>query len=244
MLTPADFQVFCLLYGNYPKLHSRLLSSFEIALPRDVPVGLWCNQISEPSEELVARFLLGNADARSAVLSPDNKPKYKVMSDLFSAIKQPECTKKWVIWFDDDSYIKSPDWWPKLTAYLASKEEENVCYVGQCWWVDYRPGQLDFVKGMPWYTGKSFDMKKGKETVDFATGGYWLLRTDVLKKLDWPPVKYGLSHNGGDTLLGEAIRQQGLPFHKYEYGVAINPAKRRGNHEAPAGCTDKTFRRG
>jgi hypothetical protein len=77
--------------------------------------------------------------------------------------------------------------------------------------------------------------------ITFATGGYWWLRTDVIRQLDWPDER--LSHNGGDTLLGEAIRQQGWPFHKNNYGVKVNAAPRRGLHEAPAGSSNPNERR-
>ena len=238
-MTNRDFQVFCLLYGDFLPLHTRLLSSLEMFLPKDVDVRLWCNQICPASRIVVDRFIKTSPDTRSAYLCNDNRPKYKAMSELFEPIKKAESTKKWVMWFDDDSYVVIADWWNRTREYLASKEKENVCYVGKCFFMDYKRGQPEFIKTLPWYTGLPLKTKGKTSIVHFATGGYWLLRTDVIRRLDWPPVKYGLSHNGGDTLLGEAIRQQGLPRHSFNYGVAINKAKRRGYNEARVGCLDK-----
>ena len=79
-----------------------------------------------------------------------------------------------------------------------------------------------------------------KPGVSFMTGGYVWLRTDIMRQLDWPDER--LNHNGGDTLLGEAIRQQGLPRHHFDYGVAVNKAKRRGLSERPAGSKQNVRR--
>jgi hypothetical protein len=61
-----------------------------------------------------------------------------------------------------------------------------------------------------------------------------------MKQLDWPDPR--LNHNGGDTLLGEAIRQQQLPRHAFHYGVKINKYKRRGFREKPAGSISNVRR--
>ena len=132
-------------------------------------------------------------------------------------------------------------------ADLTEKKSENIAYVGQPWFVHNLPGQLEFIQQASWYKGLPPQMcptkKKGvmRPGIWFAQGAYWLLRTDVLRLLHWPDPR--LKHNGGDTLLGEAVRQQGLPFHRRHYGVVINNAPRRGYHEAPAGVRDKSVRR-
>ena len=56
-----------------------------------------------------------------------------------------------------------------------------------------------------------------------------------------------LKHRGGDVLLGELIRSQGLKLANYKKGVAINAddngkesaSKRRGYDEQPIGVTMK-----
>jgi hypothetical protein len=67
----------------------------------------------------------------------------------------------------------------------------------------------------PWYTGKAVPAKPS-----FVTGGWWLAKTEFLSLWDYPfPELY---HNGGDTILGEVCRQQGLALGKFKKGVLIN----------------------
>ena len=237
--------VYCLLYGNHFKLHKRLIESLRTNLPKGLAdLIIWCNTVGEETKVYLRTLKFSG----STIFSDENMPKYKVMGMLFRGeyekVKAP--TTPWVIWFDDDSHIKSADWWKKTLAFIRRKKSENICYLGQPWYVHYLPGQWRFVESSRWFRDippKKFPTKSrtNKPGVRFAQGSYWWLRTDILRKLNWPDWR--LNHNGGDTLLGEAIRQQGLPFHEFQYGVKINDGKRRGLSEAPAGATNRKKRR-
>lgn len=241
-MMPPDVQVHVLMYGDFPELHSRLINSLREGLPVDMPAYFWCNELSPRCNDIVQ----GNANRRPSTWrvfnSFQNVPKYKAMRTMFASFKKPDDKFKWSVWFDDDSYLTDPkNWWPRTKAFIETREKENICYVGQPWYVHYVPGQIDFVKASAWYSGKPLQEVKGKPAVHFAQGAYWWLRADVIRMLDWPDVR--LNHNGGDTLLGEAIYQKGLPFHKCDLCVGINKSARRGFHESPAGAQDKDFRR-
>ena len=127
-----------------------------------------------------------------------------------------------------------------MVRYIEDRTKENICYVGQPWFVHHLPGQWEFMQRATWFKGRPSELILGKPGVNFATGSYWWLRADVQTSIDWPDVRLG--HNGGDTLLGEAIYQNGLPFHKCDYGVKVNAGKRRGYSETPAGATVDTRR--
>ena len=161
------------------------------------------------------------------------------MRKLFNLIAT-NADREWVVWFDDDSHIKKPDWLQQTLNYIASKRSENICYVGQKWCVTHLPGQEAWFRQAKWYKGLPSDLIHKRPGVWFATGSYWWLRTDVLRLLDWPDERLG--RNGGDTALGEAVRQQGLPFHHFDYGVKVNDSKRRGVSERPAGSLIDTRR--
>lgn len=232
--------VVTLLYGGHTQLHHRLLDSFK-HIPASTRIIIIGNALVQASEKLALDFRSARNASSPHVqteLYPDNKPKYVRMRSVFQDLYQFDCD--WLVWFDDDSWIDKPDWFQRTTDYINAVKHENVCYIGQPWYVHHLPGQWEFIQQSSWYTGKLPELIKERPGITFAQGAYWWLRGDVAKKLNWPDVR--LSHNGGDTLLGEAIRQQGLPFHKFHYGVRVNDAPRRGTSERPAGSTIDTRR--
>lgn len=238
--------IYCLLYGNYLGLQQRLLLSLKKHAPADdVEIVIWGNELTPVCREQVEmRFPPGTA---KTVFSAQNVPKYKAMRQMFHDPAfgvMPQTP--WIVWFDDDSWVEKDDWWPRTKEAIEARERENICYMGQQWYVHHLPGQEQFIKEASWYRGRPWEMcptrspRVKKPGITFAQGAYWWLRTDVMKQLDWPDPR--LNHNGGDTLLGEAVRQQGLPFHKFHYGVKLNDSRRRGFHEKPAGSSVNTRR--
>jgi hypothetical protein len=238
--------IYCLLYGNYLGLQQRLLLSLKKHAPKDeVDIVIWGNELAPVCREQVEMtFPTGTA---KAVFASQNTPKYKAMHQMFHDPDfgvMPETP--WIVWFDDDSHVVKKDWWKKTRGFIRHRERENVCYFGQPWFVHHLPGQWDFIKQAEWFKGlppaKVPTKTRAKRPgITFAQGSYWWLRTDVMRQLGWPDPR--LNHNGGNTLLAEAIRQQGLPRHEFHYGVKLNDAKRRGFHEAPAGSKNKRVRR-
>lgn len=235
--------IYVLCYGDYAELHRRVMNSLSEFLPRhgnlvdenECRVVVWCNQVS--SDGLLAIRSAANSIGHCKVIQHHgNMPKYQVMRTLWRT-EDTRPKSKWVLWLDDDTYITKPDWWAKTRAFLGSTPD--ACYVGQRWYVHHLEGQWDFIKAAKWFKGAEPEMlptrKKGvkKPGIWFMTGGYVWLKTDLIDRLDWPDER--LVHNGGDTLLGEAVRQQGLPRHRFDYGVAVNKAKRRGRSDRPAG---------
>ena len=60
----------------------------------------------------------------------------------------------------------------------------------------------------------------------FATGGWWVVRREILTRWDWPWAV--LKHNGGDCTLGELFYQQNLRLKNFHDEVAINADERQG----------------
>lgn len=235
--------VYALFYGKFIGLHQRLIDSLAAYLPpEEVRLVCWANTVRRETLDML-RGLQKKFPNMKIIDSKENVPKYKVMRRLYHEEEPPQTP--WILWFDDDTYITHADWWQKTKAFIQSTPD--ACYVGQRWYVHHYEGQWEFIKQSDWFLGRSPDMLPTKTKgvnrpgVKFLTGGYVWLRTDIMKKLDWPDKR--LSHNGGDTLLGEAIRQHGLKWHHYHYGVAVNKARRRGISEAPAGAKNKKVRR-
>lgn len=220
--------VFALLYGDHFDLHERLLTKLKSTLPPEVTALLWCNQVCTQTK----RLILTLGDQFHAFYSDENNvPKYKAMRQMFSLAQDAKLDYNWVVWFDDDTQITKSDWFSKTVEFLTRNQDAS--YLGQQWFVHHLPGQKEFIESGSWFKGKPFELIKGKPGVRFAQGSYWWLRVDALHKINWPDGR--LSHNGGDTLLGEALRQNGYPLTAFWYGVKPNDAKRRGLSEAPAG---------
>ena len=234
--------VYVLFYGKYFELHKRIIDSLRHNLPKDdVRLVCWANTVC--NETIGMLYGLRHEYPNANLIDSDkNVPKYAVMRKLYHGETAPETP--WILWLDDDTYITKPDWWEKTKYFL--KTTRDACYVGQRWYVHHLEGQWDFIKAAKWFRKKEPEMlptkRRGvtKPGIWFMTGGYVWLRTDVMQMLEWPDER--LNHNGGDTLLGEAIRQQGLPRHHFDYGVAVNKAKRRGMHEKPAGSEQNARR--
>ncbi len=238
-MTQDQTLICVLMYGGYHALHQRLIKSLLTTLQPNMTVWVWLNQVCQPTYDELSKHSSKFVIKR---VSTENVPKYLVMRQLFAEIAPEQF--KWVLWLDDDTHFTQPDALAAAEYFLSHKKlSENACYVGEKWYVSYLSGQAEFIKQSPWYKGRPFELvgKNKVPGVNFITGGYLWLRTDVLKQLDWPDKR--LVHNGGDVLLAEAIRQQDLPCHHFKYGVKVNDAKRRGRSDAPAGCTNQKERR-
>lgn len=221
--------IYLLLYGEYPQLHRRVLDSLTPFEP--IRLTVWCNQVCAETR----RYL--EQRPYRLYFSDENIPKYSAMRQMLSQkIDEP-----WIVWFDDDAHVVLPDWLTIMQRLITESASQNVCYIGKQEWAPMLPGQWDFIRSAKWFAGKEPYRLNGQPGFKFAQGSYWWLRTDVLHLLDWPDPR--LNHNGGDTMLGEAIRQAGLPLHACRYGVQVNDAPRRGLSEAPAGCSNPMVRR-
>jgi hypothetical protein len=163
-----------------------------------------------------------------------NIHKYPMMRKMFERVGTP-----WVVWFDDDSYVITPGWLTKLFQ-LAVRLKQPIGVFGKKYSFDLHEGQLEWIQDAPWFTGQppliAFDSRR--LIASFITGGFQLIRTAVIRKLDWPDPR--LDHNGGDVMFGEACRQNGIlcwDTLPEQYGIVISGAERRGFVQRPVGIT-------
>ena len=239
-----------LLYGKYPRLHRECLQSVVNSIPADIPIRVGLNNVCDlmlkwleegrlspqllvPGTLKAGNLKRGIEQGRITYYSSGNQniKKYPMMRRMFW---EDKLQSDWVIWVDDDVHIDEGSEWWQLFTEMADDPETN--YMGEPWLWEWRGNQQEFIKTRPWYKGLPPQSLKGKPGVSFHTGGFVMARTKLLKKLDWPDQK--LVHNGGDTLLSEAVRQNGghiTSFPTKMYGVHVNSAKRRGYSEPPLG---------
>lgn len=243
----ARFSVCVLLYGDYPKLADRCLSTLGVALfngkqyVEDVRIGL--NVVGDATRKIAEQWadrMWDKQRLRTIFYIPDRQVgKYPLMRRMFYDESNP--LAEIVMWFDDDTYFASypPEWWPDIRAKL-----EGNHMVGQCRWAMPMQGnQWEWIKTQPWYNPAVGLPSRihGRHAFRFCQGAWWVIRRAVLHDLNWPVPE--LHHNGGDSMLGEALRHQGLEMAPYDQGLRINAdakgehsgAKRRGISEPVVG---------
>lgn len=238
-----QFTVCCLFYGNYPNLAERTLGSLcREAWLDNIEVRVGCNQISLATTE-VLRSYTGDWGGKPLLRSdrtwfcPTNLLKYPMMRRIFydRPIETP-----YVMWFDDDSWIRqdAPDNWFDQIARTMEDPAEPADMLGHIWTMKLGGNQFRWYQDQPWYGGKTITKH---HKVEFATGGWWVIRTQILQKWNWPVPE--IIHRGGDVALGELCRQQGYNLQNYNNGVCINAddsgrpstMERRGHDEFPVG---------
>jgi hypothetical protein len=201
------FTVCALLYGDYPNLAKRCLDPLlHLASIGDVELRVGMNEVSKVTSDFV-RYNLWQPKIFEA--SPQIF-KYPMMRKMFH--DEPVVTD-YIMWFDDDSYIKVKDCASWLEA--VTTEMSDCDMLGSVYTILYGTDQKEWCKTQPWYKGKPISDKPR-----FATGGWWCIKTEVVNRLNWPITQ--LKHCGGDVALGVALNQNDLKLKHYNQGVAIN----------------------
>lgn len=231
------FTVCALFYGDYPQLAHRLLSSLyrPVWLP-DVEFRFGLNNVGEETRVAVHDFVRKVAPHTVTHITIGHEPytKYPTMRRMFYG-GEP-LTTPYLMWFDDDSWIDTaaPDTWFQLVARAMGTSD----MLGAIYWQATRASRKEFIQRQPWYAGRLIGHR-----IHFATGGWWTIHTDILKRHDWPIRE--LNHRGGDVLLGALCYQQGYRLQRFNGGVHINAddsgicstSPRRGFDEKPLGIS-------
>ena len=250
-----DTTVCVLFYGDHPDLARRVLTPLRALFREGVEFRVGCNEVSDRTLGVLAEFFgcdrMLSATGTTKFHFGDeldhtfyaHRPqifKYPLMRRLFwddDGVALPLHTK-YVMWFDDDSYLttnRPVDWLEEVEQFM-----KNCDLAGDLWFP--KPGlsmnQCAWAASRPWANGKQ--VRTGHKP-RFATGGWWIARTEMLREYDWPDPD--ISHNGGDVMLGLLMELNGRRLAKFNHGVAINAdaegrnsrAKRRGYSGPPVG---------
>lgn len=226
------YSVNVLLYGDHAALASRCLSSLLPALSpkyvHTVRVGL--NYVSDTVDKIAQIFARGvaSADMRCLLFREKynaNVFKYPLMrrmlygppqgDDLAYPLDERETR---VMWFDDDTYLttdKPREWFSdvELAWRAAGTKLMGGIYQPGYRWNDHERAAIT---AQPWCRNVAVLATKPS----FVTGGWWVADLEFLRKWGYPFPE--LQHNGGDVLLGEVCRQQGVRLATFRKGVAIN----------------------
>lgn len=247
-----------LTFGDHLDLIQRCLRSVSRALPNEVPIvgeiRIALNACSRCVDDWVSTWareeyaLRGDTALRIRIYrTRENQFKYPIMRRM---LRQPaRVATPYIMWFDDDSYFETPlpgDFWGRLLSEAANSD-----MLGQRWLMPLQGNQWEWIKTQPWYNpavGLPPKRVRGVPAFDFCQGAWWVARAEMLWKYGWPLAE--IRHNGGDSLLGELMRHQGLRMSRFisgdgskHDGVRINAdgqgrhsrARRRGHSEKRVG---------
>lgn len=243
-MSAPSITVCVLIYGDHPELAHRCLTSILTACPElgagGIRVGL--NEVGYRTSQYVDSLIQHKWLNSENVCRPAlNIHKYPMMRRMFYDPKRP-ITTDYVMWFDDDSYIKDSMYsvQPSFLMQAVNQLEAagpDVVLAGSVYKINWAAGQREWVQDQPWYRGRELPASP-----TFCTGGWWLARMAALRELNYPWPE--LDHRGGDVMLSQALYQQGQRFLQYRNGIAINAdtegreskAPRRGFDQRPIGC--------
>lgn len=242
----GKFTVFVLFYGpvQYHEMHMRCLNGILSTIPenrRDLRIisNELCPETVEKIEKLVA-----DGQCTKHYRHVTNRKKYPVMREAFYDPLLP-ITTNWLLWFDDDSMADiEPNWLKilgeQIVQFFPNTEKQYRMFGAKYLWT-LRHGQAAKYRTRPWFRGRPFRMRNGRpspngNTVIFATGGFWALHTETMRKCDIPDLE--LQHNGGDVAIGEQLYQNGFEvraFNQDKNMVLTSSQPRRGLNEKPFG---------
>lgn len=141
------------------------------------------------------------------------------------------------MWFDDDSIVKDPMWVYHLARFMS--RHPNAGMIGCRFVSQIQSTQARWIRSRPWYRGKLFRTSHGQPAANgdkilFATGGWWAILTEAIKKAQIPDAELG--HNLGDITIGEQIYQNGydvLDWNRQKEFVHTSGHQRRGITDSP-----------
>lgn len=220
---PVTICVVC--YGEQSQLAEQFLESlYQHTDPALFELRAGLNEAEPRTHQLFAEAAdrYGNIDL---YIEADNIFKEPMTRRLFW---EKPLTKKWVIWFDDDSYPTRPDWLQRLAIQIEACPQ--AAQWGQLHGVDVGDDIMEFVESAEWSRNLPLQLKDGPlstapYTITFSVGGFWAMQSEVLRALQWPDKR--ILQAAGDFLLGEALRQNDYKIGWFDYGLVINGTPRR-----------------
>jgi len=215
-------------YGDnkkYCDLHARLLRGLVKTSPHDrIDLRIGLNAVGYATIQEIARAA---KHINTRVYYPnENMMKYPRLRQMIHDDECPVQTQ-WVLVLDDDADFVHDDWFGQLSEAV----DEGLVHGARCFGEKYRyrlsADNLKWHRSRPWWRGRK--LHGLFQTVEFCTGGWWLMKTADLVELDWPDT--ALYHNGGDVALGSAMYQREWPLWDCKNLIDVHNTPRRGHSE-------------
>ena len=227
--------VFVLCYGGYPLLAKQCIGSILRTVPPEV-LDLRVGTNESVSETI---DFLYTTPATKIYVHETNSFKYPVMREMFYDPDHPIETK-YLLWFDDDTWVQRSDWLKQLCSLILATPEEKADMFGTPMFHDTRMFMKNgheprkWFEEAEWYKNRPLRARNGYApggrgtAIDFAVGWHWALRTEAMRAANIPDTR--LQHNGGDITIGEQLHQAGFTLNSWNQGkmYVACPAKADG----------------
>lgn len=228
----------CCFGEEHHNLHRRCLNSIVHSVPPSrMDLRIIANQVG-----LQSTNYFNSLPVTKIYQDYKNRRKYPAMRQVFWDSKQPIDTN-FVIWFDDDSYVRNEVWLSILAQTIAAqKPQERVGMYGGLMYhpLQRRSPEQDprlWFRNAPWFRNKDFRNQQGRgvpngDKIHFCVGGFWCLSVEAMRACQIPDTR--LNHNGGDICIGEQLWQGGFKmkqFNEKKQYIHTSAAPRRGFSE-------------
>ena len=159
--------------------------------------------------------ILADAQADKVYWYSDERGKYRIMRDMFWDSEAP-ITTEYVVWFDDNAFIRDSSWIIKLKKEIKAQKLPNVAMFGAR--MIYKPESRVFssfdkwAKTSHWYRTAHWQTESGGvapngDCVHYCAGWFFALSTEALKNSNIPDKR--LVHRYGDIAVGAQLHQNG-----------------------------------
>lgn len=217
-----DFEVLVCCYGDYLDISKRCIDSILQYKSFDnlkIHIGLSdCSSLTKN----YFRQLLDNSKITTLIESNININKDPMMRLLLDLVDS-----KYMVWFDDDSYIVKNNWDKNLQDQIA---QNNVDILGFPYVVGYNQQYMSFLRTRRWWKNKI--RTNDPNICHFPVGGLWAAKCEYLRKYNYPDRNMIKKHD--DMLLGDLLFQTNGSFDTM-YGwndtFMVNKNDRRGDRE-------------
>lgn len=211
----ADVCVCVLFYGaedKHFKLAQRVLNDpMRCLAKRNIEFRFGCNAVGADTTSFLQRQIAEHFHTAVLFHSAHNLMKYPMMRRM---LHEPPIRAPITLWFDHDSYIdpaENPDSW--LDCVVKNVSGCNL--LGSVQKAKLSPEQMAWAAKQPW-----FDPQRENTYLSYPIGGWWAIRTEFLRHLNWPSPDF--QQKGGDVILGAAFKHRNIPFCHFRRGVRIS----------------------
>ncbi len=226
------FTICMVMYGDHLELQQEsLVSILKTVPPNRRQIRIAANAVT-PVCVTWLKQLQERGEIQHLVINETNIFKYPAMQQLLA--HDAGLLDQWVVWFDDDTIAdKDPRWARRLCEGLVQLPPDCAA-AGDVLYSKISPVQKAYYATRPWWKDKPLQNDQRQSapdgrTVFFLHGGWWVMRSSVIRELDIPDPL--LKNNGGDICIGEMLHQNGYKIAKLQAIVRISTAKRRGENQ-------------